>query len=58
MSDFLDMGGYALYVWPSFGLAAFLLLLHVVLVRIALRRARQIALQRIKALELQNASQA
>ena len=22
MHDFLDMGGYGLYVWPSYGLAA------------------------------------
>ncbi len=21
MSEFLDMGGYAMYVWPSYGLA-------------------------------------
>lgn len=25
MQEFFDMGGYALYVWPSYGLAALLL---------------------------------
>ena len=26
LSAFLDMGGYAAFVWPSFGLSAFLLI--------------------------------
>ena len=58
MSEFLHMGGYAAYVWPSYALTAICLLLNVVLARLALRRARQRALQRIKSLELQNASEA
>ena len=28
MSEFLNMGGYAIYVWPSYGLAAMLLWLN------------------------------
>ena len=28
MSEFLSMGGYAVYVWPSYGLAAILLWLN------------------------------
>jgi len=28
MSEFLNMGGYAAYVWPSYGLAAILLWLN------------------------------
>ncbi|MEM6638859.1 MAG: heme exporter protein CcmD [Pseudomonadota bacterium] len=27
MQDFLHMGGYALYVWPSYGLTALVMLL-------------------------------
>ena len=29
MQDFLDMGGYGLYVWPSYGLAAAVLLWNI-----------------------------
>lgn len=28
MSEFLNMGGYALYVWPSYGLAMIVLWLN------------------------------
>jgi len=28
MSEFLNMGGYAAYVWPSYGLAAIILWLN------------------------------
>jgi len=28
MSEFLNMGGYAIYVWPSYGIAAVLLWLN------------------------------
>ncbi len=28
MSEFLNMGGYATYVWPSYGLAALVLWLN------------------------------
>jgi heme exporter protein D len=33
LSEFLDMGGYALYVWPSFGLTALLVVVELLLVR-------------------------
>ncbi|MFV2031060.1 MAG: heme exporter protein CcmD, partial [Gammaproteobacteria bacterium] len=28
MSEFFNMGGYAIYVWPSYGLAAIVLWLN------------------------------
>ncbi len=28
MSEFFNMGGYAMYVWPSYGLAALILWLN------------------------------
>ncbi|MBO0615320.1 heme exporter protein CcmD [Thiothrix fructosivorans] len=31
MAEFFHMGGYALYVWTSFGIAAVVLLLNIVL---------------------------
>ncbi len=37
LSAFLDMGGYAFYVWGSYGVTALALLLEVILV---VRRAR------------------
>jgi heme exporter protein D len=37
-ADFVAMGGYGLYVWGSFGVVAFALLLEVWL--LALRKAR------------------
>ncbi len=55
MSEFLNMGGYAFYVWSSFGLTALVLTLNVVLTRNSLRRARLQALRRIKAMETQRA---
>lgn len=55
MSDFLHMGGYAFFVWSSFGLTAVVLLLNVFFARSALRRARLHALRRIKALEAERA---
>ncbi|HHZ87645.1 MAG TPA: heme exporter protein CcmD [Chromatiaceae bacterium] len=29
MSEFMQMGGYALYVWPAYGLAVAVLLLNM-----------------------------
>jgi len=31
LNDFLHMGGYAFYVWTSYGIALFVLLLNVIL---------------------------
>ena len=44
-SDFFDMGGYALYVWGSFGIAAILMTGELLLVR-ARRRAALVELRR------------
>ena len=43
LDAFLHMGGYATYVWASYGLAALLLVLNIVLPR----RAEQAALRRL-----------
>lgn len=53
MSEFLHMGGYAVYVWSSYGLTLFFLLLNVFLARSYLRRARRNAVRRIQAMEQQ-----
>ena len=37
--DFLHMGGYALYVWTSYGLMAFILLANLI---IPLKRRRDV----------------
>lgn len=39
MSEFFAMGGYARWVWSSFGLAAFVLVINVVLAGRRYRRA-------------------
>jgi heme exporter protein D len=44
MKTFFEMGGYALYVWPSFGVAALLMVLEPVLVN----RRRATVIRRIK----------
>ena len=31
MNEFLNMGGYAIFVWSSFGISALVLLINVVL---------------------------
>jgi len=31
LNDFLHMGGYAFYVWSSYGIALFVLLINVIL---------------------------
>ena len=43
LEAFLHMGGYAPYVWTSYGLAAALLIFNIVLPR----RAEQAALRRL-----------
>ena len=43
MAEFFDMGGYALYVWGSFGATALLMILEPILIG----RRRKVALQRI-----------
>ena len=47
MTEFLDMGGYARYVWPSYGLVIAAIVLNVFWARSALKRARTEALRRL-----------
>jgi heme exporter protein D len=44
MSDFLAMGGYAKYVWPSFGITAIVLILNL----LAARRQLQLTRERLR----------
>ncbi len=44
VSEFFHMGGYALYVWGSFGVTALLMLAEPILIR----RRHQAILQRIR----------
>jgi heme exporter protein D len=46
MKEFLNMGGYALYVWGSFGMTALLMLAEPLIVR----RRRRVTLQRVSRL--------
>jgi heme exporter protein D len=39
LQEFLSMGGYGAYVWPSYGLAALVVIVNIVL---PLRRLRQL----------------
>ena len=49
MAEFLRMGGYAAYVWPSFGLAALVLGGIVLGSSIELRRVRTETFRRARA---------
>jgi len=46
MKEFFNMGGYALYVWGSFGMTALLMIAESVLVR----HRRKLTLQRVSRL--------
>jgi heme exporter protein CcmD len=46
--DFLRMGGYAAYVWPSVGLTIAVMLLNVYWARRAARRALALARRRLQ----------
>ncbi len=46
VSEFFDMGGYALYVWGSFGATALLMLVEPVMVK----QRRRAMLQRLSRL--------
>ena len=41
MTEFLEMGGYALYVWSAYGLSLCVLILNVVAARIRVRAVRK-----------------
>jgi heme exporter protein D len=47
MSEFFDMGGYAAYVWPSYGLTLVVVVLNIVWARRLLARSREEARRRI-----------
>jgi heme exporter protein D len=47
MSEFLDMGGYAGYVWPSYGLTLAVVVLNIVWARRLLARSREEARRRL-----------
>ncbi|TLY60545.1 MAG: heme exporter protein CcmD [Gammaproteobacteria bacterium] len=47
MSEFLDMGGYAGYVWPSYGLTLAIVVLNIVWARRLLARSREEARRRL-----------
>jgi len=47
MKAFLDMGGYAAYVWPSYALTLTVMVLNIVGARRLLKRSRKDALRRL-----------
>jgi heme exporter protein CcmD len=47
MSRFLDMGGYAAYVWPSYAVTFTVVFLNIFWARRALARSRAAALRRL-----------
>jgi heme exporter protein D len=47
VSEFLNMGGYAAYVWPSYGLTLVIIVLNIVWARRLLARSREEALRRL-----------
>ncbi|MBV8342582.1 MAG: heme exporter protein CcmD [Gammaproteobacteria bacterium] len=47
MRAFLDMGGYAAYVWPSYAVTLAVVALNIVSARRALARARAEARRRL-----------
>lgn len=57
LSDFLDMGGYALYVWGSFGATAFCMAAELWLLRVR-RRAVEAQLRNDRGISSQNRQEA
>ena len=47
MSQFFAMGGYAAYVWPSYGLTLVVIVLNVVWARRLLAKSREEARRRL-----------
>jgi heme exporter protein D len=47
VSAFLDMGGYAAYVWPSYGLTLVVIALNIVWARRLLAKSREDARRRL-----------
>ena len=48
MSSFLDMGGYAAFVWPAYAVTLAVIGLNIVGARRALARAREEARRRLQ----------
>ena len=49
MSEFLHMGGYAAFVWPSYGLVVAIVALNILGARHALAQAQRSARRRLAA---------
>lgn len=49
MREFLDMGGYAAFVWPSYAVTLTVVVLNIVWARRSLARARAAARRRLAA---------
>ena len=47
MSQFFAMGGYARYLWPSYGVTLLAVLLNIIWARGLLRRAKTVARRRL-----------
>ena len=47
MSAFLDMGGYAAYVWPAYAVTLAVIVLNIIWARRLLQRSRKEALRRL-----------
>jgi heme exporter protein CcmD len=47
LGDFLDMGGYAAYVWPSYALTLIVVVLNIVWARRLLVKSREEARRRL-----------
>ena len=45
LAEYLDMGGYARYVWPSYGIVVAAIVLNIIWARGKLKRARKEALR-------------
>jgi len=48
VAHFLAMGGYAVYVWPCYALAALVIGLNIAAARRSLRRAERAARRRLE----------
>jgi heme exporter protein CcmD len=48
MREFFDMGGYAAFVWPAYGVTLAVIVLNIVWARQALARSRDEARRRLK----------
>jgi heme exporter protein CcmD len=48
MSRFIDMGGYALYVWPAYAITFAVVALNIVWARRLLAQARAAARRRLR----------